>query len=127
MQRLFWVCLAGAVGTGARYLVGLWAGQRFEAGLPVATLLVNLVGCFLIAIVMHLSLHVAAFPPSLRVVLTTGFVGGLTTYSAFNFETTKLWLDGTRRLALLNFGATVVGCLVAGLCGLAIARKLVGG
>ena len=89
MQRLFWVCFAGALGTGVRYLIGIWAGQRFESAYPVATLMVNLVGCFLIAIVMQLSLHLGSFPPGLRVVLTTGFMGGLTTYSAFNYETTK--------------------------------------
>ena len=126
MQRLLWICLAGAIGTGTRYLIGLWAGQRFAGAFPVATLTVNLIGCFLIAIVMHLSLHMAAFPPGLRLVLTTGFMGGLTTYSAFNYETTKLWIDGTRRVALLNFGATAVGCLVAGLLGLALARRLIG-
>ena len=127
MQRLFFVCLAGAVGTGARYLVGLWAGQRFDGSFPFATLIVNLVGCFLIALVMQLSMQVAAFPPGLRVVLTTGFIGGLTTYSAFNYETTKLWLSGARGIALLNVGVTGIGCLVAGLLGLLLAHRLVGG
>ena len=127
MQRFFWVCFAGALGTGVRYLIGLWAGERFGPAFPAATLIVNLAGCFSIAVLMHLALRVAAFPPGLRVVLTTGFMGGLTTYSAFNYETTRLWLDGTRRVALLNFGVTVVGCLIAGLLGLAVARKLVGG
>ena len=127
MQRFLWVCFAGALGTGFRYGIGLWAGQRFESPFPTATLIVNLVGCLLIAFVMQLALRVTTFPPDLRVVLTTGFMGGLTTYSAFNYETTRLWLAGARRLALLNLGVTVVGCLVAGLIGLALARKLVGG
>jgi CrcB protein len=127
MQRLFWICVAGAVGTGVRYLIGLWANQRFEGAFPVGTLIVNLVGCFLITIVMQLSVSIATFSPGLRVVLTTGFMGGLTTYSAFNYETTKLWIDGTRRIALLNFGVTAVGCLIAGLLGLMLARRWVGG
>ena len=127
MQRLFWVCFAGALGTGVRYLIGIWAGQRFESAYPIATLIVNLVGCFLIAIVMQLSLQISSFPPGLRVILTTGFIGGLTTYSAFNYETTKLWIDGTRRIALLNFGATAIGCLIAGLLGLTLARRWMGG
>ena len=127
MQRFLWVCFAGALGTGLRYGIGLWVGQRFESPFPAATLIVNLVGCVLIAFVMQLALRVTTFPPDLRVVLTTGFMGGLTTYSAFNYETTRLWLAGARRLALLNLGVTVVGCLVAGLIGLALARKVVGG
>lgn len=108
-------------------MIGLWAGQRFASMFPSGTLIVNLVGCFSIAVIMHLALRVATFPPGMRVVLTTGFMGGLTTYSAFNYETTRLWIDGTRRVALLNFGVTVGGCLIAGLLGLALARKLVGG
>ncbi len=127
MQRFFWVCLAGALGTGVRYAIGLWAGQRFESPFPTATLIVNLIGCLLIAFIMQLALRLATFPPDLRVILTTGFMGGLTTYSAFNYETTKLWLSGARSMALLNFGVTVVGCLVAGLIGLVLAQRVSGG
>lgn len=126
MQRLLWVCLAGAVGTGTRYLLALWAGQRFDTYFPVATLIVNVVGCFLIAVVIQTSLQVSGFSPDLRVILTTGFMGGLTTYSAFNYETTNLWLSGARRLALLNFSLTTVGCLLSGLLGLLLARRLFG-
>jgi CrcB protein len=126
MLRLLWVCLAGAAGTGTRYLLGVWAGQRFETTFPVATWLVNLTGCFLISAVIQASLKVSQFPPDLKVILTTGFMGGLTTYSAFNFETTNLWLSGARRMALLNFGATTLGCLVSGVLGLMLARKLLG-
>jgi len=81
MERFFWICFAGAAGTGTRYLVGLWAGERFGSSFPYRTLLVNVVGCFLIALVMHWALNVAAFSPNLRFGLTTGFLGGLTTYS----------------------------------------------
>src|SRR5512141_1006183 len=98
MLRLFWVCLAGAAGTGTRYLLGVWAGQRFDTNFPVAPLMVNLAGCFLISMVVQASLKVSEFPPDLRVILTTGFMGGLTTYSAFNFDTTNLWLSGARRM-----------------------------
>jgi CrcB protein len=126
MLRLLWVSLAGAAGTGTRYLLGIWVGQRFEPNVPAATLIVNLVGCFLISVVVQMSLKVSQFPPDLRVILTTGFMGGLTTYSAFNFETTNLWLSGARRMAILNFGATTIGCIASGLLGLMLARKLFG-
>ncbi|HEX7600704.1 MAG TPA: fluoride efflux transporter CrcB [Polyangiaceae bacterium] len=126
MERFFWICLAGAAGTGSRYLVGLWAGQRLGAGFPYGTLIVNVIGCFLITLVMHLALNVTTFPPNLRFALTTGFMGGFTTYSSFNYETTKLLQDGTPLIALLNFGATVVLCFVAGLLGLVLARRLIG-
>jgi len=126
MQRLLWVCLAGAAGTGTRYLLAIWAGQRFGNGLPVATLSANLVGCFLIALVMQMSLLVTGFSSDLRLILTTGFMGGLTTYSAFNFDTTALWLAGARRVAMLNFSLTTLGGLLAGGLGLLVARRLFG-
>src|SRR4051812_1904247 len=87
MVRFLLVCLGGAAGTGVRYLIGLWAGQRLGAGFPYATLIVNLAGCFLLSLVMHVALATASFPVNLRFALTTGFMGGLTTYSTFNYET----------------------------------------
>ena len=126
MERLLWVCFAGALGTGTRYLIGVWALQRWGAGFPVGTLLVNVAGCFLMALVMQASLSVAAFPPNLRLALTTGFLGGLTTYSSFNYETTRL-LGQDARAALGNVLLTLVLCFGAGLLGLGLARRLLGG
>ena len=126
MERLLWICLAGAVGTGTRYLVSTWAARALGVGFPWGTFIVNVVGCFLIAVVMHLALHSAAMSPTLRLTLTSGFMGGLTTYSSFNYETTKLFQDGATTTAVANLGATLAGCFVAGLLGLAFARVLDG-
>jgi CrcB protein len=126
MQRFLLVCLGGAAGTGMRYLVGLWAGQRLGTSFPYGTLMVNVAGCFSIALIMHLALRLASFPPDLRFFLTSGVMGGLTTYSSFNYETTKLFEDGATRSAALNVGVTLVGCAAAGILGLVIARRLVG-
>ncbi len=127
LLRFLLVCLAGAAGTGTRYLVSLGAGKLFGAAFPYGTLIVNLAGCFLIAAVVHVSL-VKASPISdlTRLVLTTGFMGGLTTYSSFNLETTTLFRDGAYRLAASNFGVTVVGCFAAGMLGLAASRAVFG-
>ena len=126
MERFFWICLAGAAGTGARYLVGSWAAARFGSAFPYGTLIVNVAGCFLMALVMHLALTTAAFPPNVRFGLATGFIGGLTTYSSFNYETTKLLRDGAWAAASLNFGLTTVACFTAGLLGLLLAQRVLG-
>lgn len=126
MERLLWVCLAGALGTGARYLINIWAGQRLGASFPYGTFIVNLAGCFLIGVVVQTALNLASFSPTLRVALITGFLGGLTTYSTFAFETTSLAQEGAIGAALLNFGLTSVACFAAVLLGTALAQKLTG-
>lgn len=62
---------------------------------------------------MHVALGLATFPVNLRLALTTGFLGGLTTYSAFNYETAKLVEAGAARTAMANVGITLSGCFVA--------------
>ena len=124
MERLLWVCLAGAMGTGARYLVAVWAGSRFGTVFPYGTLIVNVAGCFLIGLLMQLALNLPGFPVNLRFALTTGFLGGLTTYSSFAYETTKLAEDGAHGTAALNLAVTTVGGLGAVVLGLALARWL---
>lgn len=124
MERFLIVCGAGAAGCGARYLIALWAAKRIGTAFPYGTLIVNIVGSFLIAFVLELSTRVANFPPNLRIALTTGFLGGLTTYSSFNYETTALVTGGNATRGLLNIGITLIGCLVAGYLGLLLGRRL---
>jgi CrcB protein len=127
MERLLWICVAGALGTGTRYLVGLWAGQKLGVSFPYGTLIVNVAGCFLIAAVMQVAMTVATFPPNLRIALTTGYLGGLTTYSSFMWETTTLAREGARGAALGNFVVTTVACFAAVLLGVAAARLFIEG
>lgn len=126
LLRTLAVCLAGAVGTGLRYFIGLGAGKLFGAKFPYGTLAVNLLGCFFIAAIVHASLATTRISDTWRLVLTTGLMGGLTTYSSFNLETTTLFRDGAYRLAALNAGLTIGGCFAAGLLGLVAARAVFG-
>ena len=125
MERFFWLCMAGAAGTGTRYLVALWAAQRFGTSFPYGTLLVNLAGCFLITAVMQGAIATSS-SPTIRSALTIGYIGGLTTYSSFNYESTRLLQDGAHGLAALNAAVTLVGCFAAGWLGLITSRQLFG-
>lgn len=124
MERFLIVCGAGAAGCGVRYLISLWIARRIGTGFPWGTLIVNLVGSFAIALVLEASTRMASFPPNLRIALTTGFLGGLTTYSSFNYETTALVSGDHVAHGLLNIGATLIGCLIAGYLGLVLGRRI---
>ena len=124
MGRFLMVCLAGGAGSGARYLLGGWAVRTFGPGFPWGTLIVNVLGSFLMVIVMYLGTEKALISPDLRVVLTAGVMGGFTTYSSFNFESLRLIQQGMLGLAAMYIFATLFGCLAAGVGGLLLARAL---
>jgi CrcB protein len=125
MERFVWICIGGAAGTGARYLIALWAAQRFGSAFPYGTLIVNLVGCFAIAGVMHTAAALS-WSANLRSAITIGFIGGLTTYSSFNYETSRLLEEGAVGSAMMNAGSTIVGAFIAGWLGMLFARFLLG-
>jgi CrcB protein len=125
MERFMWICIGGAAGSGARYLIALWAAQRFGSAFPYGTLIVNLVGCFAIAAVMHTAAAVS-WSATFRSAITIGFIGGLTTYSSFNYETSRLLEEGAVGSALVNALATILGAFMAGWLGMLSARLLLG-
>jgi CrcB protein len=118
-----WLGLAGAAGTVARYLLTLWATERFGTAFPVGTLLVNLSGCFLMALAVEAAFR-SGWPETVRIAVTAGFLGGFTTYSSFNFEATRLLENGAGDTAGAYALATIVGAFVAGWMGLALGRQL---
>jgi CrcB protein len=121
---VWWIMAAGAAGTGARHLVGVWAIERLGAAFPYGTLIVNLAGCFALGAVSHIATAVA-WSPQLRGAIAIGFLGGFTTYSSFNQETLTLLGRGATGTALLNVGVTLIAGLAAGWFGLVVARQLV--
>jgi CrcB protein len=111
MTRFLLVCLGGALGSGARHLT-------LAIAVPYGTPLVNLIGSFAIGFAAE------SLPPSdLRVFVITGVLGGFTTYSSFNHETIEYARSGAWGMAVLNVAVTLLGCLAAGLAGIAIARR----
>lgn len=126
MSRFLWICLGGAAGTGARYLISGWALAMLGTGFPWGTLAVNLIGSFLIGGIMHAGLTTQILSPAARLFLTTGVMGGFTTYSAFNYESLKFFQDGAWLAGLTNILVMVLACLAAGAAGLGVARFVFG-
>ncbi len=127
MTELLSLAIAGAAGTVSRYVVSGWAyrllGERFAFG----TLAVNVVGCFLLALVMQVALVSDAVPRSLRLALTVGFLGAFTTFSTFGYETLRYLEDGAWLLATANVAANLIVGLSACWAGLLAANALTGG
>ena len=121
MERFFWICLAGAAGTGTRYLVSVWAAERIGLAFPIGTLTVNLAGCFVMALLVEAALG-WTWPETVRLAVTAGYLGGLTTYSSFNFEATRMLEAGASATAGAYAAATLVGGFIAGWAGLALGR-----
>jgi CrcB protein len=113
------VCAGSALGGGLRYLVALWAQARGWTAFPWATLIVNIVGCFFIMLIATIAAR-RTMSLDLRLFLTTGIMGGLTTYSTFDSEATNFISSDRAAMALLYVGVTLVTCFAAGLVGRAI-------
>ncbi len=91
---------------------------------PYGTLVVNLVGCFLIAFVMNVA-AAKAWPETTRLAVTVGFLGGFTTYSSFNYETTRLAAHGAMAAASVNVLVTLLGGVAAGVLGVLASQALI--
>jgi CrcB protein len=126
MARFVWVCLGGAAGTGARYWLSGWVQRHAGSSFPAGTLAVNVIGSFLLAALMEVGVTGGMLGPTLRVALTTGVIGGFTTYSTFNYETLEYLREGAWVFGIANVAATVFVCLAAGIAGLAAGRGLIG-
>lgn len=126
MARFLFICLGGAAGTGARYLLSGWLLRLAGPSFPWGTLAVNVLGSFLLGAIMEVAVATDLLSPTLRLALTTGVMGGFTTYSTFNYETLQSFQQGDWLLGCANLAVTVVLCLAAGGLGIVAGRLLAG-
>lgn len=126
MTKLVWICMGGAVGSGARYLVSVWCTQKLGGHFPYGTLAVNVLGSLLLGILMYVSLNTQAFSPTVRLGLTVGVMGGFTTYSTFNHETFRYLQQGAVGTAASYVAVTLVCACLAGALGWYAARSIAG-
>jgi CrcB protein len=109
VQRVLVLSLGGAVGTNARYWLGRWVDtQPWARGLPFGTMIINVSGSFILAAAAVLFLE--RLPPEHRnwyLLIGTGFCGGYTTFSTFEYETFRLVQDGSWGWAFTNVVVSV--------------------
>lgn len=117
LKNVLLVGLGGMAGAVARYGVSLAVERWWTADFPLGTFLVNVTGSFAVGLVMALALERGAIGPEFRLALTTGFLGAFTTFSTFEYETSRLvgtgaWLTAGLYVALsflAGFAAVQVG------------------
>jgi len=127
MLKLLLIAGFGAAGALSRYALSGWVYRIAGENFPYGTLAVNLAGCFLLGLIVHIGQATDLIAENHRPALTIGFLGAFTTFSTFGYETFRQLEDGLWGAALLNVGANVLIGLIAVGAGLAAARGLVGG
>ena len=133
---VLFVAVGGSLGALARYGTGLATAHWLGKGFPWGTLLVNVVGCFIMGIVMEVLLDLEAhtkeaLTPALHLqfalwhkAVGIGFLGGLTTFSTFGGDTLRHFQSGQPSVALANIAANVLLSLAAVWCGLMVMRAV---
>ena len=114
----------GAAGTLARYGLQGLVQHRTGTGFPSGTLVVNLLGCFLLGGIAEYGLTHLALPPEWRIGITVGFFGAFTTFSTFSWETVQLLRDGEWMRASVYVLASVIGGIVAVVFGMRLAERI---
>lgn len=122
-SRYLMIMLGGATGSLLRYLVGSAIMTRAAGRFPLGTVVVNITGSFLVGFIMTILTDRLNPHPNWRYLLVVGFLGGYTTFSAFEWETLGLMRDGARWLGLLNGAGSVLLGYIAVWLGAAIAGK----
>ena len=117
------ILAGGGVGSLARYLVGSAVMTRFVTRFPLGTLVVNVTGSFLIGLLMTLLTERFQPHPNWRLVLVTGFLGGYTTFSSFEWETYAAIREGGFWMGLANIAGSVTLGYMAVWLGSVLARR----
>ncbi len=126
IQRVMPYLLVGTgafIGGNARYILARWAGGAIDARFPLGTFLINVGGSFVLGLIGGLlASHTVPHADAIRLALGTGFCGGFTTFSTFEWETHALFEDGVWLPALTNIFLSLFAGLLAVRFGIVAAR-----
>lgn len=117
------VAIGASLGAWLRWCLSLWLNARVE-NLPLGTLLANIAGGFMIGIAIGVFENFPELPPAWRLLVITGFLGGLTTFSTFSAESVILLQRGAYGWAFLHTGVHLMGSIAACIAGLALWRQV---
>jgi len=121
MLKILVVGLGGFIGATLRYIISGWVYGIWSTGFPYGTLIVNVVGSFLLGFLMAYMQNIVIHP-NLKIFLTIGLLGAFTTFSTFSYETYALFEIGAVLKALLNIGINVTLGLILVYLGVVVGR-----
>ncbi|MCL1060155.1 fluoride efflux transporter CrcB [Shewanella sp. Choline-02u-19] len=110
MSNILFVALGGSVGAVLRYLISILMLQVFGSGFPFGTLVVNILGSFLMGVVYAFG-QVSEVSPEIKAFIGVGMLGALTTFSTFSNESLLLMQEGYLVKAILNVVVNVGVCI----------------
>lgn len=122
MNTFLAVAAGGAIGAGARHLFNVQMLRLFGPSFPWGTFGVNVIGSLLMGLLVGLFALKLDLTPEARSFLTTGLLGGFTTFSAFSLDAVNMLQRGDMELAFAYMGGSVVTCVGAMFLGLALVR-----
>lgn len=117
--------MGGALGANARYLVASWATTQWGTQFPVATLLINVSGSFVLGVYLTLATERFTGHPAVRLLVATGFLGAYTTFSTFSVEALHLIETGDAAAGMSYVVSSVVLSIVAVAIGMIVAHTVV--
>ena len=124
-MRIFWsVAVGAAIGGVSRYYLTSLIQQRSGFDFPIGTLFINITGSFLLGFLIGYTLRSTAMSTEMRALLTTGFCGGYTTFSAFSLETMLMLNDGKYGRAAGYVALSVGLAIAATFLGVAAANRM---
>ena len=124
MSRFLWIAIGAALGANARYMVGLWAGDKLGVAFPYGTTIVNITGALMLGFILELSTDRLLASPEARLLVATGFLGSYTTFSTYMVESVNLMRQGSLFLGVANVAGEAVLGLVFAVIGIYLARTL---
>jgi CrcB protein len=124
IKLLAWIAGAGALGTLCRFGIAALVQDYSRSKMPLGTLAVNVIGCFLFGLIFILAEERNLIPAQVKVVVLAGFMGAFTTFSTFGFETTALIHAADWGYAIANVLAQNLAGIVAVTLGILLGRVI---
>ncbi len=124
LTNILAIAVGAAIGANLRYSLSLWAAQRWGASFPYGTLLVNVIGSFVIGFVLALAATRLNLSEPMRLLIVTGLLGGFTTFSSLSFEAYTLITNGSWQAAGIYLAGSFGLGMISVFLGAGIARLL---